>query len=195
MTNDLKWSSHISKVCAKAKSKLGMLYRHFHTADTMTLSFLYKALVLPHLDYCSCVWDPPSSGNINILESVQKFAARLCTKRWDDPYTSLLTTLSWTPLSSRRSQQKVTLCRRILKGESILPPASFSLHPHPNPRLNHHDQLLTVPFARTVSFQSSFFVSVVRLWNSLPSEIISCASLFTFKKHFILKNMIIISFM
>ncbi len=89
ITNDLKWSSHISKVCAKAKSKLGMLYRHFHTADTSTLSFLYKALVLPHLDYCSCVWDPSSSGNINLLESVQKFAARLCTKRWDDPYIYL----------------------------------------------------------------------------------------------------------
>ncbi len=73
-----------------------MLYRHFHTADKSTLSFLYKALVLPHLDCCSCVWDPSSSGNINLLESVQKFAARLCTKRWDDPYTSLLTTLSWT---------------------------------------------------------------------------------------------------
>ena len=38
ITNDLKWSAHIFKLCARAKSKLGMLYRHFHKADKETVS-------------------------------------------------------------------------------------------------------------------------------------------------------------
>ena len=86
LTNDLKWNCHISNTGVKAKSRLGMLYRHFNKADQSTLSSLYKALVLPHLDNCSIVWDPSSSGAIKQLDSVQKFAARLCTKRWSDPY-------------------------------------------------------------------------------------------------------------
>lgn len=81
ITKDLKWNNHISNTCAKAKSRLGMLYRHFNNADQSTLSSLYKALVLPHLDYCSSVWDPSSSGAIKQLESVQRFAAKLCTTR------------------------------------------------------------------------------------------------------------------
>ena len=36
-----------------AKQKLGLLYRNFQLADQKTLSQLYKALVLPKLDYCS----------------------------------------------------------------------------------------------------------------------------------------------
>ena len=45
-------------VVAYLATKLGMLYRHFHTADTSTLSFLYKSF--------RCVWDPSSSGKIRV---------------------------------------------------------------------------------------------------------------------------------
>ncbi|XP_064390046.1 uncharacterized protein LOC135337956 [Halichondria panicea] len=156
ITKDLKWNSHISNTCAKAKSKLGLLYRHFNQADQSTLSSLYKSLVLPLLDYCSSVWDPSSSCAINQLESVKKFGARLCTKRWSDQYLPLLASLSWPSLSTRRSQQKVTLCCRIIRGESILHSSRFTPNPKPNPRHYHHDQPLLIPFAKTLSYQSSF---------------------------------------
>ena len=84
ITKYLKWNRHISNTCAKAKSKLGILCRHFNQANQSTLSSLYKSLALPLLDYCSSVWDPSSSSAINQLESVQKFGARLCSKRWSD---------------------------------------------------------------------------------------------------------------
>ena len=38
-----------------------------------------------------------------------------------------------------------------------------------------------VPFAQTVTFQNSFFVSVATLWNFLPDSVISARSLFSFK--------------
>ena len=91
-TSDLKWNAHIvnSYTCKSAKQRLGLLYRNFRQADQRTLSQLYKALVLPELDYCSCVWDPATSTLINRMESVQKFAAKLCTKRWSDSSDSLV---------------------------------------------------------------------------------------------------------
>ena len=77
ITSDLKWNTHISSTCAKARQQLGFLYRFFYMADSACLSHLYKCLVLPTLDYCSSVWDPAAVTLISQLESVQRFAARL----------------------------------------------------------------------------------------------------------------------
>ena len=114
ITNDLKWNTHIAYTCKSAKRRLGLLYRNFRQADQRTLSQLYKALVLPKLDYCSCVWDPATLTLINRMESVQKFAAKLCTKRWSDSSDSLVSGLNWATLRYRRSRLKAQLCRRII---------------------------------------------------------------------------------
>ena len=50
-------------------------------ADTATLSSLYKATVLPVLDYCCTVWDLTGVCLLNKLEIVQTFAVRLVMKR------------------------------------------------------------------------------------------------------------------
>ena len=85
ISSDLKWNLHISNTCKSAKQKLGLLYRSFHQADQKTLTHLYKSLILPKLEYCSCVWDPHTALLIDSLESVQSFAAKLCSKRWSAP--------------------------------------------------------------------------------------------------------------
>ena len=144
-------------ICKSAKRRLGLLYGNFRQADQRTLSQLYKALVLPKLDYCSCVWDPATSTLINRMESVQKFAAKLCMKRWSDSSDSLVSGLNWATLRYRWSRLKAQLCRRIILNEPIISPSSyFSPPPHFNPR-SHHHRSVCVPFARTASFQSSFF--------------------------------------
>ena len=48
---------------------------------------------MPKLDYCCCVWDPSTSVLVKRLESVNKFAAKICTKRWSGP--SPLSLLGW----------------------------------------------------------------------------------------------------
>ena len=74
------------------EKKLGLLYRTFHLCDQQSLSRLYKVLV-PKFDYCCCVWDPSTSVLVKRLESVNKFAAKICTKRWSGP--SPLSLLGW----------------------------------------------------------------------------------------------------
>lgn len=182
ISSDLNWAGHISKTCSKAKRQLGILYRHFYLADQKTLAHLYKVTVLPILDYCCCTWDPTYATYINQLESVQRFAARLCTKQWQGSCSQLLSQLKWPPLYTRRSRQKVILCRRILRSESIIPSSHFTPLVNPNPRLYHHDTPLQTPFARTNSFKSSFFVCVTKLWNSLSNEVVSAHSSLAFKR-------------
>ena len=87
------------------------------------------------------------------LESIQGFAAKLCTKQWSDPPTVLDSDLNWPTLCSR---QKVLLCRRIIRNKSIISPSPYFFPPpHPNPR-THHPHTVHVLFARTTSFQSFF---------------------------------------
>ena len=79
---DLSWSLHISLICCKAKRLREFLYRNFRDCDYSCVSHLYKALVLPILEYCSCMWDPLQVYNKEKLESVQGFTAKLATRKW-----------------------------------------------------------------------------------------------------------------
>ena len=80
INSNLTWSDHIYKLCSKAKS---LLYRQFYKdSDTSTLRALYISQVRPHLEYVTPVWDPCLSKDIEAIESVQKVATKICTKRW-----------------------------------------------------------------------------------------------------------------
>ena len=52
----LNYSSHISDICKKAGSKVGVLNRLTKLVPTHALLQLYKAGVLPNLTYCQMVW-------------------------------------------------------------------------------------------------------------------------------------------
>ena len=92
ITSDLKWNTHISNTCAKARQQLGIIHRTFNQANSNTLSHLYRCLVLPTLDYCSSVWDPHAKYLINKLDSVQRLAVKMVTKHWSASSNHMLST-------------------------------------------------------------------------------------------------------
>ena len=51
------------------------LYEH---SSPNTLLKLYLTTIRPHLEYVSPVWNPFNKGEIEAIESVQKFALRMC---------------------------------------------------------------------------------------------------------------------
>ena len=187
VSDNLSWSEHITATCRKAKRFIGFLYRHFHFANTKCLALLYTSLVRPMLDYGCCIWAPYQLKYINLLEGVQSFAARLATKRWSIDPGVLRATLGWPLLESRRRYMKVCLARRILGGESLIPPTAFTDHPSTTVRHLNSCPLFT-PFVRTSYHQHSFFISVIPLWNAIPDSIITLSSHLAFKRH--LRNFI-----
>ena len=71
ISDDLSWSYHIEAVCSKARRMLGFIYRFFSPhCDANTILSLYKAHVLPILDYASVVWDPHLKKDQQLLDSV-----------------------------------------------------------------------------------------------------------------------------
>jgi len=48
-----------------------------------TLKTLYAALIRPHLEYIMSVWDPHLHNDIDMLESIQRFATKNCCRSWN----------------------------------------------------------------------------------------------------------------
>ena len=181
LVSDLSWAPHIDLVCQKAKRQAGLIYRQFYHASPACKSQLYKSLVLPTLDYCSSLWDPTYVTYTKKLEDVQKLAARIVTKKWDLNYQQLLSNLLWPTLADRRKRQKLALCFRIVKGNSLIPSSFFT--PHPSPHLRHNHSLpLYYPTCHSRSLLSSFAISVVPRWNCLPSSLVDVSSINSFKR-------------
>ena len=96
------------------------------------------------------------SASSATLSNKLEFVQRLCTKRWSDSPTSLMSSLNWPTLCLRRSRQKSQLCRWIIRYESIDHQPIFLLPPPPppsqlNPRASH-SLSVNVTCARTSAF-------------------------------------------
>ncbi len=135
ITSELTWRTHICETISKSKRLLGFLYRVFREGGQKCLSRLYKSVVLPHLDYCSSVWDPPHKSHIKRLEGVQSFAARIASNKWSSDEADLKSILKWPRLKERHLFQKICLCKRILDGSSIIEPSFFQHHSRPSSSL------------------------------------------------------------
>ena len=119
LTSDLMWSRHVQLVSQRARRLVGLLYRQFYQyadtntmkqyADTNTMKHLCLLLIRPHLEYACTVWDPFLQKHIQLLEKVQKFAAKVCTKQWHWSYEELLHTLQLPSLQVRRKRMKLVL--------------------------------------------------------------------------------------
>ena len=71
LSSDLSWSSHVHKICSKARQLLGLIYRRcYRHSNEQTLRQLYISLVLPHLEYASSVWSPHLPKDIALLEKL-----------------------------------------------------------------------------------------------------------------------------
>ena len=75
---NLSWSKNIDHIYKKASSALGLLRPVRDLVDTEALiTNIYKALVLPHLDYACVVWDGLDKGLSTKLQKIQNRTARI----------------------------------------------------------------------------------------------------------------------
>ena len=185
ISSDLSWSQHISYICSRAKRQLGLLYRHFYRdTEPNSLKMLYLTQVRPLLEYAVPVWDPYFVKDVEALESVQKFAAKMCTKSWQRwSYSEQLRALNLTTLKERRDYLKLCFLYKVFNNLIFFPESPLELRPPSATR--SHDLTLDVPFAHTGAFYNSFFCQTPRLWNELPQEVVTSTSIASFKRTYL----------
>ena len=79
ITPTVKWDEHIDQLCVRATKLLGYLYRIlYRNVQPSSLCDLFTALIRPILEYACQVWDPYTLKNKHKIESLQKYALRIC---------------------------------------------------------------------------------------------------------------------
>ena len=145
---------------------------------------IYNSLAQPYFDYCSIVWDSLGKGLGQKLQRLQNRAARIITESdYNIRSSDILTSLNWTNLETRRTQQFKTF---MYKTVNNMVPSYLSgkftstsmIHEHSLRGSNHK---LFVPRPLTESLNKSFSYRGATLWNDIPVELTSVQSLAEFK--------------
>ena len=77
LDDKLSWNKHIDKVAKKVTMGIGAIRKIRDFVNRDTLISIYNALINPHFDCCSEVWDTMGVGLSNRLQKLQNRAARV----------------------------------------------------------------------------------------------------------------------
>ena len=174
INSKLQWSTQCQTVATKATRVWNVLRRTMFGCDSEARCRAYKAIVRPLLEYACVVWSPHTAKDVNLLEAVQRRAARwACGSRWNPttcswslPHETCYQKLHLPPLCSRRDYLSVCTLQDIRHNGSI-------------PFLKY----CTYNKLATRSHSLSLFV-----WNQVPIDILGIATRTAFRhaayKHF-----------
>ena len=101
----------ISSTTSKANKTLGFLRRNLKIGNKKTKKTAYKALVRPLLEYAATVWDPYTASEIQIIEKVQRIAARWVSNRHRQTscVNTMLDALNWPTLQERHRRTRLEM--------------------------------------------------------------------------------------
>ena len=156
ITNDLKWNTHINNICTKANRTLGFLRRNLFSCPQEVKEAAYKGLVRPVLEYGSSVWDPHTKCLQEELEKVQNRAARFVTRNYtfeEGSMTGILEQLKWESLKKRRTDNRLILLYKGMKGKARIP--TDDLIPKTMRCRNSHSKAFQLPSASIEAYKCS----------------------------------------
>ena len=188
LDSSLNMSLHASRVCKSANYYLHCIrkIRNFLTLDACKL--LVHSLVTIRLDYCNAVFCGAKNDVIRQLERVQRRAARIVCRKYNDhsSVTELMWGLHWLPIRARIQYKLLLLVHKAFIGGSppYLVDMMITRNTTRSTRSSHRVNLLVVPHHGVNKYsEKAFAVAGPRLWNDLlTDELRGCSSLDTFKR-------------
>ena len=136
-------------------------------------SMLYKSLVRPILEYACPVWSPYLVKYKLAIEKVQRRASRIALgqKLLEMSYKERCILLNWNTVQHQREYLSVVACYKTVFGLNGLDfDDYFEFCRSKNTKANHPYKIQTKS-AKVSSFKYSFFVRIVKGWNSLPNHL------------------------
>lgn len=147
---------------------------------------LICALVTSRLDYANALLYGVNSNELAKLQKIQNTAARITTRtKRREHITPVLKTLHWLPVA-QRIEYKILV--HTYKAINIIAPQYIRelIHiyqPGRSLRSENKHELVRTKFRTSTYGNRRLDVAAASLWNSLPSQLHSCPSVHTFKKH------------
>ena len=186
---DLRWDTHVTNITNKANSTLAVLKRNVRVPSKCIKAAAYKALVRPHVEYCSTVWDPSTKHLSKKIEMVQRRSARwVCNSYRTGPNstgpTEMLNDLDWPLLQTRRQNARLSLLCLYKMANNLVHMSSRSLlkpYPYLTKNMPTHAFMPLDLIPSKLYFSNSFFPRTVQEWNQLPQNTATAPSLEAFK--------------
>ena len=171
MSTNATFSSHIISIVSKVNKMVSWALRSFECRSKDFILTIWKSILLPHLDYCSQLWNPFKVSDINNLELIQKCFIGKISCYQEMPYWEVLKTCGLYSLQRRRERYRIIYLWSILEG--LVPnPKPSQLYPKYNPRLG---RTCAIPVVKRGPYQqlicTSFGIHAARLFNCLPKEV------------------------
>ena len=156
VTNELRWSEHISAICSKAAQRLHFLKQLKRAAMSSTdLVYYYQAVIRPVVEYACVVWHSSiTKKQSELIERIQRRAAKIIFGHDSDA----LTALSLPLLSDRRELLTKEFFASLLRPNNCLHhliPAEFNNEQTDKLR---HVKHFPPPLARTERFKKSTII-------------------------------------
>ena len=152
-----------------------------HVLSDETAQMIACSIVASRLDYCNTILYGAPQSSLDKLQRVQNNLARVvCQRSRITDARPLLQSLHWLPIRERILYKTALLTFKTRLASSPPYLADLLQLRLPTRSLRSSDApLLTVPRTQTALAARAFSVAAPTVWNSLPSNVWSCDSLFT----------------
>ena len=147
-------------------------------------ALLFRSLVRSHLEYANQVWCPYLRKDIEAVENVQRHATKLVPGLHDLTYSERLIALDMPTLVYRRLRGDMIEVFKILSDkcgyDSEVTEGFLKLSNNTTTR--GHSLKLDHRRARLDIRKNCFSYRVVKMWNSLPEDVVCSPNIDTFKR-------------
>ena len=172
MVNDkANFEDHIDKVCAQVNQKAGWILRTFTCRRTWFMKLMWKTLVQGHIDYCSQLYQPIQTGQLQRIENLQKSFTKKIPEMKNINYWERLKCLRLNSQQRRFERYRIIYTWKILE-ESAPNCGIKEIHSFED-RQGRKCELPNLKGSQSVKTlrEQSFQVHGPRLFNSLPRYI------------------------
>jgi len=176
--SNISWDPYVSKLCSSLGCCVNKLSRIRNVAPRDVLNKIYLSSIQPVIDYCICSWGFTYNYNIDKVQRLQNFAARIVSENFDyinSRGLEIIKTLKWMNVRQRRNYFTLLLMFKCIKGDApdylcnnvVL---SCDLQSVYSLRSSQSMNVI-VPSGNSSYLKSSFMYNGAVLWNDLPANV------------------------
>ena len=180
----LSFNKHISVTVSSCMSRLAQMSWAKHALNFDLLVIIINALVFSKLYYCSSVWSNTSASNMQKLQLVQNFAARIISGATKfEHITPSLKNMGWLPVKKQVYLRDAIFAFKCMTGcAPTYLMSQCAIGRQISDRITRNSQQLNIPLFKTATGRRSFHYRIVNLWNSLDKDLKLCEDFANFKK-------------
>ena len=188
--DDLSWDDHILQLCKTMNYYIHVLRRLNKIFPKQLLLKIYKSYVQSKLDYGLSIWGCTTEGNLDRVQRIQNFCARIMCKNYDYVNTrgiDLVNSLKIQTIRQRRDYFLSVLMFKAIHGlapHCLCNDVTMVVDVHGYNTRSSENMNLYVPKYTIEICKRSFAYKGSMLWNDLPDEVKESSSLDAFKSNY-----------